>query len=402
MVARGAASSSDSEAPGATPEFAEEVAAFGKRLRKAWELALFPPTVKVGQTPSDVLYRDGRMRVLHYRKPATVTAVERPPILCVYALINKPYVMDLQPGRSVVETLLAGGLDVYLIDWGTPNTLDQDLTIHDYVNGYVAAAVRATREEAHIDRIHMLGYCMGGTFAAMYAARHPEELQTLTLMAAPLDFDTDSSFLNVWARAPGFDAWKIARTFRLIPPEFFNAGFAFLDPLRTSYLKFKELLERIEDRPFVENFLRMEMWTNDGIPMAGPTYAEFIDKGYQRNLLVKGEWTLDGDDQRLDLRRIEMPLATIVGLTDNLVPPESTERVHARVGSRDTMKYENPSGHIGLSTGRRAHVELWPRYAEWVRARHTPGRSSSERSTVARRSKTHARAARSPRRPGHR
>jgi polyhydroxyalkanoate synthase subunit PhaC len=345
---------------------------FAVKLRRAWELALFPPSVKVGQTPSDVVYRDGRMRVLHYRRPSAVTANDRPPILCVYALINKPYIMDLQPGLSVVESLLAGGLDVYLIDWGTPNVLDQDLKIHDYINGYVEDSVRATLREARVDRIHMLGYCMGGTFAAMYAARHPQNLRTLSLMAAPLDFDTESSFLNIWARAPGFDAWKIARTYGLIPADFFGSAFQLLDPLRTNYLKFQGLLERLDDRPFVENFLRMEMWNMDGIPMAGPTYAEFIEKGYQRNLLVKGGWTLDGDDQVIDLSRITMPVSTIVGLKDNLVPPESTERVLDHVGSKDVQRFEHPSGHIGLSTSRRAHQELWPRYVEWVRAHDAP------------------------------
>ena len=373
MIARSAEAHGTSESPPGRSAFADELAEFAIKLRRAWELALFPPAVKVGQTPSDVLYQEGRMRVLHYRRPPSIPAEDyRPPILCVYALINKPYIMDLQPGRSVVESLLSRGLDVYLIDWGTPTTLDQDMRIHDYVNGYVDAAVRATQREAGVDRIHMLGYCMGGTFSTMYTARHPQNIRTLSLMAAPLDFDTDSSFLNVWAHAPGFDGWKIARSYGLIPPEFFNAAFGILDPLRTNYLKFQGLLDRIDDRTFVENFLRMEMWNNDGIPMAGPTYAEFIDKGYQRNLLVKGEWRLDGDNQTVDLRRIDMPVATIVGLNDNLVPPESTEGILSHVGSTDTRRFENPSGHIGLSTGRQAHQELWPRYADWVWAHDRP------------------------------
>ncbi len=345
---------------------------FANKLRRAWELALFPPSVKVGLTPSDVVYQDGRMRLLHYRRPPTVTASHRPPLLCVYALINKPYILDLQPGLSVVETLLSRGLDVYLVDWGTPTVLDQDMRIHDYVNGYVDAAVRATREEAGGGPIHLLGYCMGGTFAAMYAALNPGALKTLSLLAAPLDFDTEASFLNVWAHAPGFDPWKIARTYRLIPPEFLNNAFQMLDPLRTNYLKFLTLLDRLDDRPFVENFLRMEMWNNDGIPMAGPTYAEFIDKGFQRNLLVQGRWTLDGDDRRIDLRRIDVPMATIVGLNDTLVPPESTERVLRHVRSKDVQRFEHPSGHIGLSTSRRTHADLWPRFADWVHAHDAP------------------------------
>jgi len=363
----------------------EGVLGFADKLRRAWELALFPPEVKVGQTPSDVIFEEGRMRLLHYRPPPNVPSADRPPLLCVYALINKPYIMDLQPGISVVESLLARGIDVYLIDWGTPTVLDQDMRIHDYVNGYVEAAVQATKNEARADRIHMLGYCMGGTFAAMYAARHPQHLQTLTLMAAPLDFDTEGSFLNIWAHAPGFDGWKIARTYRLIPPDFFNSAFGILDPLRSNYLKFQGLLERIDDRPFIENFLRMELWNMDGIPMAGPTYGEFIDKGYQRNLLVKGEWKLDGDDRKIDLGEITMPVATIVGLKDNLVPAESTEGILRHVGSKDIQKFEHPSGHIGISTSRKAHELLWPRYAEWLRSHDAHLARSSGTASVARR-----------------
>ncbi len=356
---------------------------FTEKLWKAWELAVHPPKIPVGQTASDAIYTEGRMRVLRYRPLRGVDEHDRPPILLVYALINKPYIMDLQPGHSVVESLLQRGLDVYLIDWGTPNHLDKDLRIHDYVNGYLDRAVDAVRETSGVDRLHVLGYCMGGSFAAMYAARHPEKVRTLALMAAGLDFDTRSSFLNVWSHAPGFDPWKIARTFELIPPEFFNDAFGILDPLRTNYLKFKDLLHRIDDRPFVENFLRMEKWTNDGIPMAGPTYAEFIDKGYQRNLLVKGEWTLDGDDREIDLNMLTMPLATIVGLKDNLVPPESTERALDHVGSKDVRRFRLPSGHIGLSVSRSAHKELWPPFADWVLA-HSPRRAATRTPSHAR------------------
>ncbi len=366
------------QAPEANAGSPDAFAEFSDKLRRAWELALHPPKIEVGQTPADVVLQEGRMRLLHYHCPPNVRKEGRPPVLCVYALINKPYIMDLQPGLSVVESLLARGLDVYLIDWGTPNQLDKDLTLHDYVNGYVARSVEAVQRETGLQQIHILGYCMGGTFSAMYTAQHPENVRTLALMAAPLDFDTRSSYLNIWAHAPGFDAWKIARTYGLLPPEFFNSAFGMLDPLRTNYLKFKDLLERMDDRPFVENFLRMEKWTNDGIPMAGPTYAEFIDKGYQRNLLIKGEWTLDGERRPVELSNLTMPLATIVGLKDNLVPPESTERVLDHVGSKDTTKFQFPGGHIGLSVSRRAHQELWPRYADWVLAR-SRGSTTSDR-----------------------
>jgi polyhydroxyalkanoate synthase len=339
------------------------VADFYDRLAKATKLALDPPKVQVGTTPHDTVYEEGTLRLYHYKWPQSDDKKKRPPVLLVYALINKPYIMDLQPGKSVVESLLKGGLDVYLIDWGTPTDVDRDLTVNDYVNGLMDRCVNKVMELSGEEKISLLGYCMGGTFSAMYITLHPEKIRKLALMAAPVSFASTSSFLNVWALAPGFDAKKIADTFGLVPPDFFNAGFALLDPLRTSYLKFKELLQRLDDKDFVENFLRMELWTIDGIPMPGPTFAEIITNGYQRDMLVKGTWQLNGRTMRL--QDVKMPVAGIIGTFDNIVPPECTWKAIEVMGSKDKTKFELPSGHVGLAVGGKAHREMWPKVADW-------------------------------------
>lgn len=348
-------------------------AEFADRLRRAIDLATNPPKVAVGTTPHTVVYEEDRLKLLRYDRPADVPDGDRPAVLLIYALINKPYIMDLQPGLSVVETLLNRGLDVFLIDWGTPNELDKDNTVNDYVNGYIHHCVREVQRLTGDGPINILGYCQGGTFSAMYAALHPEEVRNLALMAAPLVWQSNASLLNVWAKSEGFDAWKIARTFGLIPAEFFNQAWAMLDPIRTSFLKFRDLILHIDDPAFVENFLRMEMWTVDAIPMAGPTYAEIVTNGYQQDRLVQGTWELGG--RTIDLKKITMPLATIVGLKDNMVPAETTSRVAEFVGTKDITAFAHPSGHIGLSVSRRAHTDLWPRVADWYLSRsRTPSR----------------------------
>lgn len=339
-----------------------------ERIRRAIEFALDPPRVEVGQTPHHTVYEEGRMKLYRYDTPEGQREQGRPPVLCVYALINKPYIMDLQPGRSVVEHLLNRGLDVYLTDWGTPTTLDRDTTIDDYVNGYIHRCVERVRAISGHSKINILGYCMGGTLTAMYAALHPENVRSLALMAAPLVATPTGSLLNAWAQSKDFDAWKIARTYGLIPADFFNTAFGLLDPWRTEYYKFHDLLLHLDDRPFVENFLRMERWTNDGIPMAGPTYGEFVTNLYQRNLLVKGGWKLGGKELRLSA--LTMPVATIVGLKDNLVPPQMTSRVLEYVGTKDRAHFELHSGHIGLSVSRSSQEHLWPRVADWFLARN--------------------------------
>jgi polyhydroxyalkanoate synthase subunit PhaC len=346
----------------------DAVAESYEKFRKAMELAFNPPQVAVGQTPHTTVYEEGRLKLYRYDTPKGQRTEGRPPVLCIYALINKPYIMDLQPGRSVVENLVNDGLDVFLTDWGTPNELDRNMTIDDYVNGIIDRCVDQVRAITGQDKINILGYCMGGTFSSMYAALHPEKVRALALMAAPLVATPTGSLLNVWAEADGFDAWKIARTYGLIPADFFNSAFSILDPWRTGYLKFHDLFLHMDDREFVENFLRMERWTNDGIPMAGPTYGEFVTNLYQRDMLVKGGWKLGGKEVRLS--NLTMPIATIVGLKDNLVPPEMTSRVLEFVGSKDTTHFELPTGHIGLSVSRISQEELWPRVADWFLARN--------------------------------
>ncbi len=339
-----------------------------EKFRQALELAVHPPHVEVGQTPHRTIYEEGRLKLYRYDTPKGQRTEGRPPVLCIYALINKPYIMDLQPGRSVVEHLLHRGLDVYLTDWGTPNELDRDTTIDDYVNGCIDRCVDQVLSASGDEKVNILGYCMGGSFSAMYTALHPEKVRTLALMAAPLVATPTGSLLNAWAQAKEFDGWKIARTYGLIPAEFFNDAFGMLDPWRTEYLKFHDLLLHMDDREFVENFLRMERWTSDGIPMAGPTYAEFVTNLYQRNLLAKGGWKLGGKELRLSA--ITMPVATIVGLKDNLVPPEMTSRVLEYIGSKDRSHFELPTGHIGLSVSRSSQEHLWPRVADWFLARN--------------------------------
>src|SRR3990172_2208146 len=129
------------------------------------------------------------MKLIHY-----IPTVEKPhpvPILIVYALVNRYYILDLQPDKSMIKKLLDEGFDVYVIDWGYPSGVDRYLTLDDYVNGYINNAVDKIRERSRLDKITLLGVCQGGTFSVMYAALHPEKVKNLVTLVAPVDFDTE-------------------------------------------------------------------------------------------------------------------------------------------------------------------------------------------------------------------
>lgn len=332
------------------------------RAERTQRLLADPPEVEVGMSPSDVVWEDGKLRLLHYRPIAT--EVHETPILIVYALVNRPYILDLQPGRSVVEKLLEAGFSVYLIDWGSPTRVDRYLTLDDYVNGYILDCVDVVRREQGVPQVSILGYCMGGTLSVMFTALHPERVRNLILMAAPLDFGADDGILSRWAERQYFDVDKLVDTIGNVPGEFLNNAYSQLNPIGNNIIKFAGLIDKIDDPGFVEMFLRMERWANDGIPHAGEAFREFIIQGYQDNLLVKGKYMVGG--QRIDLDQLRMPLLNIVGTKDHLVPPSSGRGFTELIPAEDTQLITNPSGHIGLSVSSRSHRELWPQVIAWL------------------------------------
>ncbi|KAB1188150.1 MULTISPECIES: class III poly(R)-hydroxyalkanoic acid synthase subunit PhaC [Haloferax] len=321
--------------------------------------------VEVGQTPSEVVYEENKLQLLHYE--SQTESQHDVPILVVYALINRPYILDLQPDRSVVRTLLENGFDVYLIDWGEPSLLDASLTLDDYVNRYLENCVDVVRERSGQDAINILGYCMGGTMSAMYAALHPEKVRNLGLMAAGLCFDGTGGVLERWGDESYFSPKDVTEAFGNVPSEFLDVGFALMDPVSNFVTKYVHFYDNLEDDEFVENFARMERWLGDGIDVAGETYRQFLEDVYQSNKLVKGELYLG--DSRVDLSAVDMPVLQITGEYDHLIPPEASTPFNDYVASDDTAVMEFPTGHIGLSVSSKSHEKLWPEVCEWFAER---------------------------------
>ena len=113
-------------------------------------------------------YEEDRVKLKHYT-PTTKIQLNRP-LLLVYALINRETMLDLQPGKSVVQNFLQEGIDLYMIDWGYPTRKDRYLTIDDHVNGYIDNAVDFILKKHNLDKINLMGICMGGTFCVFYSA----------------------------------------------------------------------------------------------------------------------------------------------------------------------------------------------------------------------------------------
>ena len=319
-------------------------------------------TVDVGHTDSEVVHAENKLK-LRYYEPEEKR--HETPIFIVYALVNRPYILDLQPDRSVIRHLLSEGFEVYLVDWGEPSVLDRSLTMDDYVNRYVDNCMQAIREHAAVDDVHLLGYCMGGTMSLMYATQYPENVRTLSLMATPLAFDGHGGILERWANH--YDPDTTVDALGNLPAELLAVEFSMMDPIDQYITKYINLYENIEDTDFVRNFARMEQWIWDGVDVAGEVYREFINDIYQNNQLINGEYELAGEP--IDLGDLEMPVQQIVGEYDNIVPAESSKPLHDLIASDDQRLVEFGAGHIGISVSSKAHENLWPDVCEWFAER---------------------------------
>ena len=325
-------------------------------------------TIEVGTTPSEVVYEENKLELLHYE--SQTDEQHGVPILITYALINKPFILDLQPDRSVVRRLLEAGHDVYLVDWNEPSRLDQHLTLSDYINRYIDNCVDVVRERSGQDSINILGYCMGGTMMAIYTTLYPEKVMNLGLMAAGLCFDETGGVLEDWGSADYYDPSDVTDALGNVPAEMLDDGFAVMDPVDNYVTKYVGFYDNMDNDEFTANFARMERWLSEGIDVAGEAYVEFLEKIYQNNELYNGEMELDGE--HVDLSKIDMPVLLLMGEYDHLIPSESSKPFLDVIPSTDTTTIEYPTGHIGLSVSSASHEEVWPQAAQWFIDRMPP------------------------------
>ncbi len=335
---------------------------FWNRMLAAPSVADHAARVRVATSPRDVVYQKDELQLYHYRseKPATV----REPVLVTYALVNRPYILDLQPNRSVVQQLLNAGLDVYLIDWGVPTASDRTLSLHDYIAVSMRHVADVVREHAQVPDFTLLGYCMGGTMSTIFTSVFPELVKNLVLMAAPIDFSGEDSLLHLWTQEQYFDVDRLIDAFGNCPATFLQATFQLMKPVQNFIEKYTGFVENMHDEQFLENFFAMEKWTGDNIPVAGETFREFVKCFYQRNQLVKGEYKLGSEPVRLD--RITCPVLLLAAEFDHLVRPESTFGLIPHIRSTDVRKMSMSAGHVGLAVSSKAHKQFWPDVARWI------------------------------------
>jgi polyhydroxyalkanoate synthase subunit PhaC len=301
-------------------------------------------------------------RLLHYPAAGSAAPGAGKPILVVASLINRYYVMDLLPEISVIAQLNGRGFDVYVLDWKAPGQDGPRLGFADYVDDVIPAAARIVADR-HGGRLPtVIGYCMGGTLAVMFAARHPAKLGALCLLGTPVEFGVSGALVKLTDRRM-FDADLLMDLLGNMPPVMMQSGFKLLNPA-DGWNKLLSLWRDAADADRVRHFVALESWLDDNVAFPGGVYRHYIRALYQDDALCKGIMTIGGT--LVDLGRLTAPVLNVIALRDHICAPPSSRALMPLIQSQDAEVLEFDTGHIGLTTSRRSLAELWPRVADWM------------------------------------
>ena len=345
------------------PKIIGEFLNFGRNITEAPMKISIPHEVRIGSTEFDVVYKEDKMRLLHF-KPLTAKQVKTP-LLIVYAIINRYHIFDIDPKKSWVKNLLEQGFDLYMIDWGTPTSLDKFLGFDDYVNRYLDNCVEFICNESDVEKISMQGYCTGGTLATVYSALHPEKIKNLVVTAPVIDGWKDTTVVSNLTKS--FDVDKFVDTIGNMPPEFMYYCFSILKPFEQGVEKYLKFMNNINNEKFIESFLKIEKWLDETPPIPGQLFKEWIKGIYQDNLLIQNKMFVG--NKLVSLEKLDMPIFTQVAVGDHLVSPECSMPLHYAVSSTDKTLQLYPTGHVGMIASSFSQKKVLPELGQWLKER---------------------------------
>ncbi len=339
----------------------EEMVSTSQKLAKGYETLRDIEDVQVATTPKELVWSRDKVKMYHYHRPEGAALKCATPVLVSFAMLNRHDVLDLQEDRSLMKKLIMEGLDVYIMDWGYPTRADRYLTMEDYIDGYMNDAVDFLRKHSGQDKIHKMGICQAGTYSMIYASLYPEKLKSLTTYVAPFDFETDKCMLFKWTKYIDIDT--MVDTMGTVPGSMIDSAFGMMKP-SMNISKYLGLMDSLEDKEKMQNFLRMEVWKADLPAITGEMYRKYIKDLFRDNKLIKDEFELGG--RPVHLKNMTVPYLNVYATEDTIIPNESSLAIMDQIGSTDKKGYPFPGGHIGVFVGGKSQKELAPAVAQWV------------------------------------
>jgi polyhydroxyalkanoate synthase len=323
----------------------------------------------IAQTPKELVWALNKAKLYRYIPVVPKEKRHPVPLLMVFALMNRPYILDLRPGHSFVEFMVHSGYDLYLLDWGTPGPEDKNLKFDDYTLDYMPRAIRKLKSISGVEEFSMLGWCIGAILTTIYAALRPDDgLRNLILLTAPLDFSNKEAITFArWTDERYFDVEKVLAAFGNMPGEMIDYGAKALKPVENYLVNYLKLWDNIENPQVTEAWQAMNTWVTDNVPLAGGVFRQLIVDLYRNDRLMRGELIIRGE--RVDLSRLRANLLTVIAEGDHITPPCQSAAILSKVSSEDKEIFSVPGGHIGIMAGSGANKRTWPKIDSWLSTR---------------------------------
>ena len=340
---------------GALVEPYEGLAEVEKIRRGAFVLAT-APRPPVGQTPHEIVHTHDKL-IVRYYAPQSDDAHETPVVL-IPSLINRAYVLDLEPGRSLVDALSKAGHPTYLVDWGVPGPEDATEDVAYVLLDLLHRSIERICRHARTKQAHVFGYCQGGTLAAMYVALRPKHVASLCTLAAPAKFSEGGRFRDLVLH---LDVDEAIDGDGLVPVDVLKPAFRLLDPMG-NWTKHKAVDVASKDHKRLASTLAREVWLEDNVPMAGAFAKEFVKYGYHEDRLIKGTWKIRGEAVKLS----NITCRTLVVACDGdfISPKEAVLPMVDAIGENATS-VTLPTGHIGVVVSSAGPKLFYPLLDRW-------------------------------------
>lgn len=307
-----------------------------------------------------VVWEQGTTRLLDYGQAGPAATV-----LFVPSLVNRAYILDLSERRSLMRFLAQRGLRPLLLDWGRPGPSERRFGLADYIDGRVERALDAAVEIAR-GPVGLVGYCMGGNLTLPVALRRPGDVAAAGFLATPWDFHAEQGLPERLLPLATVFLDPILRGTGELPVDCLQAYFAALNP-NLAGIKFRNFGRLDQDTAAAADFVALEDWLNDGVPLVAAVARECLVEWYGNNALGRGEWRLAG--RRIDPSKLAVPALVASPFRDRIVRPGSSRALADAIPG--ALAVDPPSGHIGMMVGSRARHGLWEPLEAWLH-NHVP------------------------------
>ena len=293
-------------------------------------------------------------------------------------------IVDFAPRQSQMMTIREAGLTrAYTLDWvgAVPGTPTAGTTVEDYM-AVVDRAVEHCRSETGRDAVNLVGDCQGGWLATIYAALHPDKVNTLTLAGAPIDFHAGETPIGassrVYTQRYGQLLYRamVAAGRGVMPGSFVLGGFIAIRP-DAEISKHVDLLRHLDDAEAIARYEAFEDWFKHTQDISGTFYLWLVKHLFGGNELITGELEVGG--RKVDMRAISCPLLLLGGATDHITPPVQVFAAADHVGTPagEVTRRTAPGGHLGLFMGTQALRHEWPPLMEAVFEHSRPPASAA-------------------------